>query len=50
LKKKGDDRISQMTLGDFVQAKKLGAFEEHDLLNDPTFIRYKIQKNPSLIQ
>ena len=40
LKKSGDERLMKMNLGDFVEAKLGGAFEEYDMKKDPNFIKY----------
>jgi len=40
LKKSGDKRVMKMNLGQFVDAKIGGAFEEYDVKKDPLFIKY----------
>lgn len=40
LKKSGDTRLMKMNLGEFVNAKMNGAFEEYDVKKDPNFIKY----------
>jgi hypothetical protein len=41
-KKSNDKKIDGMTLGDFLDAKKAGVFDEKvDYENSPFFLRYK---------
>jgi hypothetical protein len=46
LKKTGDDRISSLTLSEFIESKKLGIFGDYDVQKDPNFVKNKIQKKP----
>ena len=42
MKKTNDSRLSKMTLGDFLEAKTSGKFDEPlDTENDHFFLRYK---------
>lgn len=42
LKKSGDDRVKGLTLGEFIEAKLSGVFEEYNVESDPAFIKYKL--------
>lgn len=40
LKKTGDERLMKMNLGEFLEAKVAGSFEEYDVSTDPAFVKY----------